>query len=59
MCTETGNLHRFLVCEKTDEHTKSNYRGEHLGGRIATHILIMASQYTKGTIKEVLSIVMT
>ncbi len=46
LCTRTGNLCAYSVCEKTDEHTASNYRGELLGGLIATHVLVTASDYT-------------
>ncbi len=46
LCNKTGNLGAFTVCEKSDEYTASNYRGELLGGLIATHLLVMAAKYT-------------
>ena len=46
LCQQTGKLGAFTVCEKTNEYTASNYRGELLGGLIATHLLVMAVKYT-------------
>jgi hypothetical protein len=46
LCTKTGKLGAYTVCEKTDEYTASNYRGELLGGLIATHLLVTAVNYT-------------
>jgi hypothetical protein len=45
LCQQTGKLGAFTVCEKTNEYTASNYRGELLGGLIATHLLVMAVKY--------------
>jgi hypothetical protein len=47
LCTKTGNLGAYTVCEKTEEYTASSYWGELLGGLIATHLLVTAVNYTK------------
>jgi hypothetical protein len=47
LCTKTGILGAYTVCEKTDKYTAPNYRRELLGGLIATHLLVTAVNYTK------------
>ena len=45
LCTATGRFASIDYCEKTDNKTASNYRGELLGAVIATTLLRILSEY--------------
>ena len=46
LCTQTGKIGTIKLCERTSPSIASNYRGELLGGMIASHILRTASHYS-------------
>lgn len=41
LCSQTGKMGSFTVCERTHSATASNYRAEVIGGLLASHILCM------------------
>ncbi len=46
LCTETSKVGTIHLCEKSNRHTASNYRGEILGGIITGHILNIIDRLT-------------
>ena len=46
LCTETSKMGTIHLCEKSNRHTASNYRGELLGGIITGHILNIIDRLT-------------
>ena len=46
LCSQTGRMGTIQCCEKTNQMTASNYRGELIGALIASHILKIASKHS-------------